>query len=141
MAYTPATLTLNSWTSPLTIQATDLLSGLDNAMNVIIDSSQTSVKNFINTEMAKVPAYLASELVKLDNENLATLVATQASATQASASASAAAQSAIDAANVMATYLGIDWSTFSVVDGEFIINYLSTTSTPSIVNGELIITS
>lgn len=70
MAYTPATLTLPAWASPLTIQATDLLTGLDDAVNAIVSTNAGSIKNYINTEMAKVPTYLGAELVKVNTEAL-----------------------------------------------------------------------
>lgn len=96
MAYTPATLTLANWATPITIQPTDLISGLDDAINAIVNTDPASIKAYLNTEIAKVPTYLSAELVKVNAET-----ATQAS--NAANSASAAAASAIQAATFVPT--------------------------------------
>jgi len=68
MAYTPTTLTINAWSSPLNIDGSDFIKNLDETMNTIITEDAQSLVNFINAEMAKLPPYLANELTLVASE-------------------------------------------------------------------------
>ena len=89
----------------------------------------------------------------LANANIATDKATEASASAKSASTSATtattqagiaiaqASNASASAVAASAYANINWAGFSVADGELIANYANgLTSTPSIVDGDFIIT-
>jgi len=97
MAYAPDNLTITSWSSPVTIAGTDLIKNLDEAVNQIVSTDTNSLKNHINTELAKIPPYMTSEFNKIYDgvEDNATIA--QTSATTATTKASEASTSASDA--------------------------------------------
>lgn len=68
MAYTPSTLTIASWTVPISIVGTDTLASLDNTVNAIIDTDASSAKAYLNTELAKIPTYLSGEMTSIYND-------------------------------------------------------------------------
>ena len=68
MAYTPSSLTIDSWTVPISIVGTDTITTLDNTVNAIIDTDASSIKAHINTELAKIPTYLSTELTTMYND-------------------------------------------------------------------------
>jgi len=65
MSYTPSTLTIDDWSVPLSIAGTDAIASLDNTVNAIIDTDSSSAKVHINTELAKLPTYLSTELTAI----------------------------------------------------------------------------
>jgi len=67
MAYSPSTLTIDDWSVPITISATDAIADLDDDINAIMDTDASSAKVHINTELAKLPAYLDTELTSIYN--------------------------------------------------------------------------
>lgn len=94
MPYTPDNLTIDPWSSPVTISGTDLIRNLDEAVNTIISTDANSIKNHVNTQLDKIPPYLSSEFNKIytgveTNATTATTKATEASASATSASTSA----------------------------------------------------
>lgn len=68
MAYTPSTLTIASWTVPISIVGTDAITSLDNSVNAIIDTDANSAKAYLNTELAKIPTYLSGEMTSIYND-------------------------------------------------------------------------
>lgn len=99
MPYTPDNLTIDPWSSPVTISGTDLIRNLDEAVNTIISTDANSIKNHVNTQLDKIPPYLSSEFNKIYTgvETNATIATTKA--TEASASATSASNSATTATN------------------------------------------
>lgn len=95
MAYSPVPLVIDAWSSPITIVGNDFITNLDETANAIIDTDAGSIKNFVNAQLAKLPAYLTAELGKIYTEAGA---ASAASAAAAAASEAAAATSATNAA-------------------------------------------
>ena len=92
MAYTPATFSATNWSSPVTIAGTDLITNLDEAFNTIASTDTNSLKNWINyTVNTSLPAYLSSELVKINAETAIQATNAANSASDAAASAAAAA--------------------------------------------------
>ncbi|WP_373069826.1 hypothetical protein [Sulfurimonas sp.] len=61
MAYVAGDLIIASWTSPVTITESDLISGLDDAVNDLVTNNANSLKNHVNTELGKIPTYLKTE--------------------------------------------------------------------------------
>lgn len=94
MPYTPNNLTIDLWSSPVTISGTDLIRNLDEAVNTIISTDANSIKNHVNTQLDKIPPYLSSEFNKIYTgvENEATIATTKAS--EASESATTATNQA-----------------------------------------------
>lgn len=68
MPFVPTTLTVTAWSTPVTITENDSIKNLDNAINDIVDTNVGSIKNHINTELGKVPAYLTANLNALSAE-------------------------------------------------------------------------
>lgn len=68
MAYIPSTLTIASWTVPISIVGTDAITSLDNSVNAIIDTDANSAKAYLNTELAKIPTYLSGEMTSIYND-------------------------------------------------------------------------
>ncbi len=62
MSYTPADLIIDNWSSPITIVGSDVIADLDETVNAIVSDDSQSIKNFINNELHKIPAYLRLEL-------------------------------------------------------------------------------
>ena len=94
MPYTPDNLTIDPWSSPVTISGTDLIRNLDEAVNTIVSTDANSIKNHVNTQLEKIPPYLTSEFNKIytgveTNATIATTKASEASASATSASTSA----------------------------------------------------
>ncbi len=73
-------LIVDDWTSPLSIDPSDQLQHLDEAVNDIISDDPQSLTHHINAQMAKIPPYLTIEL-----EKIAGLVDTGVNEAQASA--------------------------------------------------------
>lgn len=114
MAYTPSTLTIDSWSSPITIQDTDIVSGLDNAMNSIVSTDANSLVIHVNTELAKLPNYLSTNMTAMSDQVIADTQAiadaaavsetnAATSATNSATSATASATSATSSANSATT--------------------------------------
>lgn len=78
---------------------------------------------------------IKADVLEAKDDVLALVDTAEASATGASASATTATIAAINVGSM----LGINFGSWSVVDGELIITHLSTTS-PSLNNGDLILT-
>lgn len=99
MPYTPDNLTIDPWSSPVTISGTDLIRNLDEAVNTIVSTDANSIKNHVNTQLEKIPPYLTSEFNKIYTgvETNATIATTKAS--EASASATTATNQATIATN------------------------------------------
>lgn len=99
MPYTPDNLTIDPWSSPVTISGTDLIRNLDEAVNTIISTDANSIKNHVNTQLEKIPPYLSSEFNKIYTgvETNATIATTKAG--EASTSATNASNSAATATN------------------------------------------
>ena len=69
MAYIPEYIIMDSWFSPRAIVGSDRIVDLDESVNYIIsDDNALSLKKFYNQEMAKLPQYLADELIKINAE-------------------------------------------------------------------------
>jgi len=62
MSYTPTPLVIDTWSSPETVAGTDLIASLDETFNNIVTDDSASMVNHVNDELAKLPAYLVSEL-------------------------------------------------------------------------------
>lgn len=69
MSYTPDDLEVDNWTSPISIVGQDMITGLDEAVNQIVDTDPSSIKEHLNSQMAKIPPYLTSELNKIFSES------------------------------------------------------------------------
>jgi len=62
MAYTPTPISFDVWGTPRTINSTDLITDLDDAVNDIIQDDPQALVPFINGQLSKLPAYLTYEL-------------------------------------------------------------------------------
>lgn len=94
MPYTPDNLTIDPWSSPVTISGTDLIRNLDEAVNTIISTDANSIKNHVNTQLDKIPPYLSSEFNKIYTGVETNAVIATTKATEASASATTATNQA-----------------------------------------------
>ena len=98
--YTPSTLTLDDWASPLSIYGTDTIASLDEKINLIVTGDADSLTNHNNTELAKLPIYLTTELTAIFNTYSDVAQAEEAAQSAAAALVSennaAASESAVD---------------------------------------------
>ena len=153
-------------TPPSSIQSVlDNIDDINTAAANIIDIQNASSNAITATNQATIATNKASEASEsaTSASNSATTATTKASeasaaATSASNSATSASNSAttamtkaqeavVSASNAEASaltagaYANIEWGGFSVVDGELIVTYVNgLTSTPSLVDGDFIIT-
>lgn len=104
MPYTPSTFTPTSWSSPINISGTDLITNLDETINQIVSTDTNSIKNFINYNISTVlSAYLSAEFVNVYNQ---TLAGSATYATNAQNSATASASSASSALSYLNEFKG-----------------------------------
>ena len=96
--YTPSTLTLDDWASPLSIYGTDTIASLDEKINLIVTGDADSLTNHNNTELAKLPAYLSTELTAIFN--------TYSDVAQAEEAAQSAAAALVSENNAAASEVG-----------------------------------
>lgn len=68
MAYTPDPLVIDTWTSPIVIGENDYIANLDDQVNEIVSDDANSMVNHVNTELAKLPNYLSTELTEIEAE-------------------------------------------------------------------------
>lgn len=103
------------------------------------------VKNHAVAEIAAVATNVYNNAVDAYNSAVAALGSSNSASDSAAAAAISESAAASDAANTAVllsnagSMLGINFGAFTMVDNELIVTHLTTT-TPSLVNGDLILT-
>ena len=140
---------------------TDLLLGIDSNIFKVADDILKVIS--VADDLVKIDS-VADDLVRIDNvadiiipvlpeildaDNNAAIATAQAiistdmatTSTEQAVIATGAASDALASSLLVNAYGNIDWAGFTIIDGELVIEYFnSSTSIPSLVDGELILT-
>jgi len=74
LRYIPAPIVMDPWSTPISIEAVDYITELDDAVNQIMTDDPQSLMIHFNEQMAKLPPYLTNELTKLKDEIASTIL-------------------------------------------------------------------
>lgn len=117
MAYSPDEIVFDSWSSPINIVGTDIISNLDEAMEDIISEDPNSIKAFMNLQFAKMVPYLTGEFNKVYAETSDSADGAQLSKWEAQASKDTADSYATEAEDTFVKlYTSNGDGTFTVTD-------------------------
>jgi len=116
MAYSPDTLTIDTWASPYSIAGSDFIKNIDETMNAIVTDDSQSLVNFTNAQFAKIPNYLVSELGSMYSSIEAFATTAEEEAWEAEAEKKTADSYATEPHNVyVKIYTSVGDGTFSFI--------------------------